>query len=315
MLNNTTDMEEPILTGKTAIGIVVSNNDPLHLGRIKVRIEELHPKDLENEHLPWVESWNFRSNANQQGNINVPDIGSKVRILFPTDDLYSGIYISGIPNVQLELLEDYPNTYGLIDRSGTLICANTNTDTYTIYHVSGTKLSLDGQGHCLIQVTSNSVNENASSLTDNSLDIQVVGNANFTVQGIMDLSANDINLRASNITLTSNNYVQKANNYNLEAPTLTEKANSFTAEAPTLKLNSGSSLDLSTSGAPKLDGKSFGIHQDTNGDSVVERFYAFSLNGSPTSGSAPESVDVDTVQVNPPAARNRQAGNIEEKDK
>lgn len=286
MLNNAKDFTAPILTGQIATGIVVSNADPLHLGRIKVRISELHPQNLEDQYLPWVESWQFRSSVNGQGNINVPDIGSKCRVMFPSDDMYSGIYITGIPNVSQELLEDYPNTYGFIDRSGSLICANTDKDVYTLYHVSGTKLTIDGKGNCILQATGSGSGE---SLSDSQLNIQVVGNASIQVQDVLNIAAKEINMSANKINVNSSSYNNNSNGTTLQS-------------GGAFKINAGSSLDLT--GSPVLDGKAFGIHKDTCEGSIIEQFYAFSIAGSPSKGSAPS---ISLPQLNAAPARKRQA--------
>lgn len=286
MLNNAKDFTAPVLTGQIATGVVVSNSDPLHLGRVKVRIAELHPQNLEDQYLPWVESWQFRSSVNGQGSINVPDVGSKCRVMFPSDDMYSGVYISGVPNVSQELLEDYPNTYGFIDRSGSLICANTNKDTYTLYHVSGTKLTIDGKGNCILQATGTGSGE---SLSDSQLNIQVVGNAKIQVQDTLDVSATEINISAEKINVNSGKYNNSSNGTTLQS-------------GGAFNINAGSSLDLT--GSPVLDGKSFGIHKDTCEGSTIDQFYAFSIAGSPSKGSAPK---VSSPQLEAAPARTRQA--------
>lgn len=290
MLSNKKDYEEPILTGKIVTGTVVYNADPLHLGRVRVRVPELHPQDLADEYLPWVESWQFRSSVNSQGNINVPDVGSKCRIMYPSDDLYSGIYITGIPNVKEELLEDYPSTYGFIDRSGSLFAVNTKTDVYTLYHVTGTKLTIDGNGHCIIQATSNSENGNGQSLSEDVLDIQICGNAKIEVQDDFNIKARTINLEANNINVKSSKYE------NSSSSTLIQSSGAMNING------GGSSLNLT--GSPVLDGKSFGIHKDTCEGSIIEQFYAFSVAGSPTTGTAPS---IRSPQIEAPAARKRQA--------
>ena len=288
MLSNKKDYEEPLLTGKIVTGTVVFNADPLHLGRVKVRVPELHPKDLADEYLPWVESWQFRSSVNSQGNINVPDIGSKCRIMYPSDDVYSGVYITAIPNVKEELLEDYPFTYGFIDRSGSLFAVNTKTDVYTLYHVTGTKLTIDGNGHCIVQATSNS--GNGESLSESVLDIQIVGNAKIEVQDDFNIKATTINMEAKTINVKSSKYE------NSSSSTLIQSGGAMNING------GGSSLNLT--GSPVLDGKDFGIYEDTCEGSVIEQFYAFSTSGSPTTGTAPS---VPNPQIQAPAARKRQA--------
>lgn len=296
MLNNSIDFQSQSLFGKIVTGVVVDNNDPMHYGRLKVRVPDLLPAQLEDQYLPWVESWQFRSSVNGQCNINVPDIGSNCRILYMSDDVYNGVYISGLPNLSEEFLEDYPNTYGYIDRSGSLFLANTKTDTYTIYHVTGTKLTLEGNGHCTIQV--------ASTEAGPALDIQVIGNTNITCQ-------EDINIKGRNINMESNNFNVKSNNIKIEGNNVEVNAGSSNKiqSKSTMKVIGGSSLDLTST--PKLDGKAFGMYEDTTIVGTVSQFYAFSISGSSESSSA-GSVNVKSPQVTIPEPRERQANSEEQ---
>ena len=181
MLSNATDFNSQVLTGKILKGEVVANQDPLHLGRIRVRISYLHPKEMLDEQIPWVMSFNFNSNPNSQGSAAVPDIGSICWVLFPSDDMYSGIYLGCLPNVQQELLEDYPNTYGFIDRSGSLLMANTAQDKYVFHHVSGTIIKIDCNGRMQIKVADDSMNASATSDLPQGLSLEILGNLDLKV--------------------------------------------------------------------------------------------------------------------------------------
>lgn len=193
MLNINSDINQQVLAGKILTGIVVDNNDPLYYGRIKVNIPSLYPQDLTSENLPWIESWQFHSSVNGQGNINIPDIGSKCRILFPSDDVYSGVYLTGIPNITGELLEDYPYTYGWIDRSGNLFMVNTEKNTCTFYHVSGTNIKVDGAGRTKIQVANAGEGTNPLGLT-----VEVVGDIDFKSTGKINFESKDMTIKVKN---------------------------------------------------------------------------------------------------------------------
>ena len=82
--------------------------------------------------------------------------------MFVDDNIYNGLYLGCLPNVTDELLTDYPNSYGYIDRSGSLFVANTNTDNYMFQHVSGTTFLVDAKGNLKIQVANNQVNMNGT---------------------------------------------------------------------------------------------------------------------------------------------------------
>ena len=183
MLNNATDFRSPVLSGKIVIGTVTSNNDPLRLGRFKARVDYLHPTSIADEDLPWIIKFSGFGNTGNIGNTNPPAVGSKVAIFYPTDDLYSGIYFGCLENVKLELLDDYPNSYGFIDQAGTLFLGNTSTGYYTVYHVSGSKVTFESNGDTMVQAA---------------------GNFSLQAAGTIDLVAGQgINLNSGSISIKS----------------------------------------------------------------------------------------------------------------
>lgn len=68
---------------------VVDNNDPLHLGRIKFRIDQFH-RDLVDNDLPW-QNQQFGFN-NQFGHFEVPQMHSTILIKFMHGNFYNPVY-------------------------------------------------------------------------------------------------------------------------------------------------------------------------------------------------------------------------------
>lgn len=84
---------------------VESNLDPLHLGRIKARIPQLHgisgSTALSNEALPWAFPITMTGTGYNHGSCLVPETGDYVFIMFENGDRNSPVYLGGcygIPN-------------------------------------------------------------------------------------------------------------------------------------------------------------------------------------------------------------------------
>ena len=102
------------------LGFVEDNNDPEKLGRLRVRIAPY--SELAIEELPWAcPKLGSHGNSSSYGGLNVPEIGSQVRVDFPSKDLtapyYSGAELNAV-NRTTFFDEDYPNTYGYKDSVG-----------------------------------------------------------------------------------------------------------------------------------------------------------------------------------------------------
>ena len=317
MLNYSTDLKSPILQGKVAMGKVVVNNDPLYLRRIKVRVDNLHPTTTEDNDLPWVMTFSAFGNRNAQGGLFIPDLDTIVAVLYTSDDLYSGIYLGSFPSIEMELLDNYPNTYGFIDRLGSLYLANTETGYYTFYHASGTKFSIDGAGHTKIQVNSTAGNEEETE-NNRGIDIQVYGNVNLT-------SNENITFNAKNITFNMEE------SFVINTPTIVSSSNSLTLNGQNTSINTNSinigatsSAKIQSSGAMQvigaggsydctsistIDGKPIGIYMDTCEGTVISTFSAFAASGSPASASPtnPQQVKVRLPELDLAAPRENQA--------
>lgn len=84
---------------------VESNLDPLKLGRIKVRVPQLHGVSgetaLSNDALPWAFPVTATGTGYNHGSLLVPETGDYVFILFENGDRNSPVYLGGcygIPN-------------------------------------------------------------------------------------------------------------------------------------------------------------------------------------------------------------------------
>lgn len=111
-------------------GIVVKNDDPKKLGRVKVTIKGLFDDTSNNyDKLPWVTCFNPSEFGNNKGAINPPLIGSKLKIMWLDDNdiyfpYYSGYWLdkTNSPCIadgfNTQFQDNYPNVYGHEDNKG-----------------------------------------------------------------------------------------------------------------------------------------------------------------------------------------------------
>lgn len=295
-----------MLKGKVVRGTVVYNNDPLHFGRIKVKIDNLYPTDISNENIPWSMPLNFKGGVNSQGNVNIPDIGSSALVVFLSDDMYSSIYLSSLPNIKdEELLEDYPNTYGQLDRSGNLFLINTEKDIVKFYHVSGTNFTIDGKGRTKVQITNFS--EGRSELNPIGLDVEIIGDLNLKVRNNINIQCENLNLDVKNNTYVSSNNME-TNTQNL---TKMYSNGSFIATSESaMLLNAKSVIEaIGSTGNFGGRGSSFDGYKISSftTDVLKTPFTAFSSEGTPPSPNTVHAASPVIEDIPTPKSRERQA--------
>lgn len=140
--------EQVDATAMSYLGCVEDNNDPKKLGRIKVRVAPY--ADLSTEDLPWAyPKLGTHGNSAEYGGLNVPELGSQVRIEFPSRDLtapyYTGAELNEV-NRTTFFDEDYPNTYGYKDSVGNFIKVNKERGTVHLQHFTSTNLQVAPEG-------------------------------------------------------------------------------------------------------------------------------------------------------------------------
>lgn len=131
------------------LGIVADNNDPKKLGRLKVLISLYEDIDIEN--LPWCFPTlnTFLGNSADSVSLSVPEIGSQVRVSFPTGDKYAPYYSGAEINERNRCTffdDDYPNCYGSKDSVGNFSKINKRTGINTFQHMSTTNVEIMPDG-------------------------------------------------------------------------------------------------------------------------------------------------------------------------
>ena len=131
-------------------GTVENNLDPLMLGRVKVRYPMV--EDAEEEELPWCYPTTpvFLGNSKDSIMFSVPEIGSSVKVYYPTRDrympYYKGTSLNGDNMCTFFADDDYPNVYGFKDSVGNFIRVNKKSKTITVQHSSTANLFIDSDG-------------------------------------------------------------------------------------------------------------------------------------------------------------------------
>src|SRR5580765_1085618 len=148
--NSTMGYQQGSLAGKYSPAMVVDNNDPEKVQRIKYRIAQLQTSRPD-DGLSWASpfGWSPQGNSSGVGDIGIPVVGAKVIVFFPEDDEHHAYYMADFHDKATQisdLLEDYPNSYGRVDASGNLFLVNTLNNTMRVIHVSGTYVKINADG-------------------------------------------------------------------------------------------------------------------------------------------------------------------------
>ena len=152
------------------IGKVLDNEDPDKKGRIKVSIPNLFEGEAEN--LPWVYACN--SGGSDFISLNIPEVDSFVIVCFPHNDIYFPIYKGSVLNeIDSDLEEDYPMSYGMVDSIGNKFLVNKTSGEIKIIHKEGTEITIEGNGAVSVTTSSD------ITLEGDNVNIESSGEATF----------------------------------------------------------------------------------------------------------------------------------------
>ena len=200
---------EKELATMSFLGTVEDNNDPKKLHRVKVHAAPY--ENLTTEQLPWaLPKQSSCGNSPTNASFNVPEIGSQVRIFFPSQDVTAPYYEGAEFNEANRCTffdEDYPNTYGYRDSKGNFMRINKAQETVELQHSSTTNLKVAADGSAQVSLS------NGSSFTFsnyNGFDFDVkgskisangLGEINLQSNSQVNISTNTINVNAPSIKL------------------------------------------------------------------------------------------------------------------
>lgn len=186
------------------LGMVEDNNDPEKLGRLKVRIAPYADFETTDD-LPWVyPTLATHGNIPSAGGLNVPEIGSQVRVYFPSHDLTAPYYTGAELNETNRTTffdDDYPNAYGYKDSRGNFIRVNKARDTIHMQHSSTSNMKVSPDGSMQIALSNGAYftfsNQNNFELSIGAVDIAGTAEGSLTVRADMQMDVSTPNFRVA----------------------------------------------------------------------------------------------------------------------
>lgn len=220
-------------------GVVVSNNDPARLGRIRVRIPFV--LDAEEGLLPWAIPFSSGPGVTRGSRLDVPEVDSVVWIQFLNGDPYLPVYsnlgfhagslssvLTGASDSFSSVSDpstdsDYPEVYGYVDSQGTYVKVNKKRGFLAFKHgPSGAYICVNREGEISVE-TFKSGNifvkhpGNLSVVTGSNSRVEVGGNATVEVKGNVEATVGGF----LKVGVGSTTTVESSGDMLLKAPKIT----------------------------------------------------------------------------------------------
>lgn len=170
------------------VGKVVDNDDPLHLGRCKIRVFGYFD-EIDAKMLPWATNQTSYVGGTY-GNLVVPEIGTVVNGYFDNGDTQKPIFTGTFNKVdsllkstsRISRLLDYPSTMVLMETDqGESLVLNRKNGKVVFTHRSGMTFTISPNGS--LDISQPSVSSNIKDTSPAKLTINVANNADIVVGG------------------------------------------------------------------------------------------------------------------------------------
>lgn len=177
---------EKIVVAGNYRGLVVDNNDPRQLGRVKV---EVYPffADIVVANLPWaVPAMPLMEGAGDGfGSFVVPKVGTFVFVFFEAGDIYQPVYFAEAPTTGYGLPANrtvsYPSSKGFKTEHGIEFWIDDALRTIKVIHPTGTTIVVDTNG----RITATSVEDISMIATR---DIRITAGRDIVAHAARNLS-------------------------------------------------------------------------------------------------------------------------------
>lgn len=146
-INPTLEFKRHELGDHMYLGVVEINEDPLSLGRARIRVPEVHGTLSKKEQLPWATPLRalYRGGSQNNGYYSRPDVDSRVALFFHRGSVYSPIYYAE-PRSKAEGLKNLePSDAGFDSILGEYFKI-TESGTVRFQHRSGSYIEISPSG-------------------------------------------------------------------------------------------------------------------------------------------------------------------------
>lgn len=170
------------------VGKVVDNDDPLHLGRCKIRVFGYFDS-IDSKALPWAICQTSYVGATY-GNLIIPEVGTVVNGYFENGDTQKPVFTGTFNKVdslakstsKVSRLLDYPQTMVLMETDkGESLTLNRKNGKLTFTHRSGMTVTIAANGS--VDISQPNTSSNLSDTSPAKLTINIANKANITVGG------------------------------------------------------------------------------------------------------------------------------------
>lgn len=168
-------------------GKVIDNNDPLKIGRCKIRVFGIYDDMIADSDLPWaLPDDHFVGSF--KGSLVIPPKEALVRVYFDHGDIYAPVYTSKIPEKKYKsehISKDYPDTMLFFETdNGDYFTINRKKAEIVFHAAGGSLITIDNKGNLTIDTTEADVIYGGGFKLDIVGDVEMKTVGNVTIDAV-----------------------------------------------------------------------------------------------------------------------------------